>query len=58
MSDNDIPKCPLLSVGTGIDIVCTQAECAWYIPSVKKCSMYLMGYNALLDVNQKQRNKG
>jgi hypothetical protein len=55
--DRVIPKCPLLSVSTGIDMVCTQNQCAWYIPSVKKCAMYLMGYNALMDANQKQKAK-
>lgn len=51
----DLQTCPLLSVGTGIDMVCTQNKCAWYVPNVKKCSMYLMAYNALLDANQKQK---
>ena len=55
MIDKEIPKCPLLSVGTGIDMVCAQTQCAWYVPSVKKCSMYLLGYNALLDANQQQK---
>lgn len=50
----DIPFCPVLSIGTGIDMVCTQERCSWYIPSVKKCSMYIMAYNALLSANYRQ----
>ena len=51
----DIPFCPVLSVGSaGIDMVCTQERCAWYIPSVKKCSLYIMAYNALLAANSRQ----
>lgn len=51
---NEIPVCPLVSVGTGIDMVCMQNKCAWYVPSTKKCAVYLMAYNALLDANAKQ----
>ena len=50
----DIPFCPVLSIGTGIDMVCTQERCSWYIPSVKKRSMYIMAYNALLSANSRQ----
>ncbi len=52
--------CPILSIGTGIDMICTKERCSWYIPSVKKCSMYIMAYNALLSANSRQaaqRNK-
>jgi len=55
MAKNNIPVCPLTSIGTGIDMVCSESKCAWYVPSVKKCSMYLIAYNALLDANKKQR---
>lgn len=55
MSKNDIPVCPLVSIGAGIDMMCSQQKCAWYISSVNKCSMYLMGFNALLDANLKQQ---
>ena len=55
MGRNDIPVCPLISIGSGIDMVCSQQKCAWYVPSIKKCSMYLMAYNALLEANQKQK---
>ena len=57
MGKNDIPVCPLISINSGIDVVCSQSKCAWYVPSVQKCSMYLLAYNALLEANQKQRAK-
>ncbi len=55
MAGKDIPYCPLMSVGSGIDMVCTQERCAWFVPSVKKCSLYLLAYNALLEANSKQK---
>ena len=52
----ELQVCPLMSSGSGgIDMVCTQQKCAWYVPSVKKCALYLIAYNALLDANQKQK---
>lgn len=54
---HELPVCPLTSVGTGIDMACSLNKCAWYIPSVKKCAVYLMGYNAILDANEKQKAK-
>ena len=45
MGKNDIPVCPLVSIGSGIDMVCSQTKCAWYV----------LAYNALLDANAKQR---
>ena len=55
---NDIPFCPLISAGNDIDRVCSQDRCAWYVPSVKKCSVYMLGYNALLDFKAKQKPAG
>ncbi len=51
----DIPFCPLMSAGSDIDKVCTQERCAWYVPNIKKCSMYMLAHNALLDVTAKQK---
>ena len=51
----DIPFCPLLSAGSDIDKVCTLDRCAWYVPNIKKCSMYMLAHNALLDVTAKQK---
>ncbi len=56
MSSNFLPVCPLMSVGAGgIDMTCCQGKCAWWVPSVKKCSVYMLAYNALLEANQKQK---
>lgn len=52
-----IPFCPLMSAGKDVDMVCTQDRCAWYIPNIKKCSVYITAYNALLDANSKQVTK-
>jgi len=54
---NNIPFCPLMSAGSDIDKVCTLERCAWYVPSVKKCSMYMLAYNALLETTAKQKAK-
>ncbi len=54
----EIPICPLMSAGSDIDKVCTLDRCAWYLSNVKKCSLYMMAYNALLDMNAKQKAKG
>lgn len=51
----ELPVCPLTSIGTGIDMTCSLDKCAWYVPGVKKCSVYLLAYNALLSANEKQR---
>lgn len=50
----EIPFCPLMSAGSEVDMVCTQDRCGWYVPSVKKCCMYILGFNALLEANTKQ----
>ena len=54
---NEIPMCPLVSIGTGIDMVCSQDRCAWYIPNVKKCSVYMLAYDALQNINDRQKAK-
>ncbi|MBQ9375148.1 MAG: hypothetical protein IJU04_02260 [Ruminococcus sp.] len=51
----DIPFCPLMTAGCEIDKVCTLDRCAWYISSIKKCAIYLLGHNALVDITQKQK---
>ena len=50
----EIPFCPLMSAGCDIEKVCTQERCAWYMTSTKKCVMYILGYNSLLEANSKQ----
>ena len=51
----DIPYCPLMSAGSEIDKVCTLDCCAWYVPSVKKFSVYMLAYNALLETTARQK---
>ena len=53
----DIPFCPLMTAGSDIDKVCTQERCAWYIPNVKKCSMYMLAYNALQETTLRQKKQ-
>ncbi len=55
MIRKEIPFCPLMCAGQEIDKVCVFERCAWYVPSVKKCSIYLLAYNALLDSTAKQK---
>ena len=55
MADKQMKSCPLTSIGTGIDMVCPGEKCAWYVSNVKKCAMYLIAYEALLNVNEKQK---
>ena len=57
MVNKNIPFCPLMSAGSDIDKVCTLERCAWFVPSVKKCSMYMLAYNALLETTAKQQAK-
>lgn len=49
-----IPICPLMSSGGGVELLCTQEKCAWYMKSYKTCSVYVLGHNAALEIKQKQ----
>lgn len=49
-----IPLCPLMSVGSQVEIVCMQESCAWYLKNYKICSVYMMAHNSMLDVQAKQ----
>ncbi len=53
--EKTIPLCPLMSVGSQVEIVCMQENCAWYLKNHKICSVYMLAHNALLDVQAKQR---
>ena len=37
-----IPLCPLMSVGSQVEIVCMQENCAWYLKNYKICSVYML----------------
>ena len=53
MALNQIPVCPLMSAGNEIPIICVQERCAWYLSNLKKCSMYIQGYKAMVDLKDK-----
>ena len=57
MANNQIPICPLMSAGNDIPIVCLQERCSWYLSNLKKCSVYILGHNAMLEVKSKVENK-
>lgn len=57
MTTGQLPVCPLMSAGNEIPIICVQDRCAWYISNLKKCSMYVVGHNAMLDVKSKIEKK-
>ena len=35
--EKSIPLCPLMSVGSQVEIVCMQENCAWYLKNYKIC---------------------
>ena len=53
--DKAIPLCPLMSVGSQVEIVCMQENCAWYLKNYKISSVYMMAHNSMLDVQAKQK---
>ncbi len=52
--EKTIPLCPLMSVGSQVEIVCMQENCAWYMKNHKLCSVFVMAHNAMLDIQGKQ----
>ena len=52
--EKSIPLCPLMSVGSHVEIVCMQENSAWYLKNYKICSVYMMAPNSMLDVQAKQ----
>lgn len=57
MAATSIPVCPLMSAGNDISIICIQEKCAWYIPNLKKCSVYAIGHESMLEIKDKIANK-
>jgi len=50
------PKvCPLLSSGSENPHMCLEEDCAFYLKSYKACSMYVIAYDAALDIKEKQQ---
>jgi hypothetical protein len=50
-----LPVCPLLSMrgGDGYEL-CLEDQCAFYVASAKKCSLFLLGYQALATLPKPQ----
>ena len=48
--NNSIPICPMLSSGSGHDMVCMQEKCAWYMKNSKLCAIYVVAHNNLLEI--------
>ena len=57
MAVEKLQLCPLMSAGNDIQIVCVQEKCSWYLPNINKCSIYVMGYNTMLDVKSRIEKK-
>ena len=55
VNKKELLYCPLMSVGSDVDMVCTGEKCAWYMPGVKKCAVFVLAYNAVLEANQRQQ---
>ena len=55
--DKTIPLCPLMSVGSQVEIVCMQENCAWYLKNYKSCSIYVIAHDAALNIKAKQQPK-
>ena len=55
--ERQVSLCPLMSVGSQVEIVCMQENCAWYLKNYKLCAVYMLAYNSMLDVQAKQEEK-
>ncbi len=50
------PKvCPVLSSGNENPNMCLEEDCAFYLKSYKACSVYVLAYDAALDIKKKQQ---
>ncbi|WP_303673227.1 hypothetical protein [Vampirovibrio chlorellavorus] len=50
------PICPILSIrNPSVDELCLGADCALYLPAVKKCSLVYLGFKAMLEVQRLQQ---
>ena len=50
-----IPLCPLMSVGSQVEIVCMQENCAWYLKNYKICSV---NHSAIFLLHSSELNVG
>jgi hypothetical protein len=50
------PKvCPIMSNSTEAPSMCLEEDCAFFLKSYKACSLYVLAYNAALDIKSKQQ---
>jgi len=50
------PKvCPLMSNTNEKPTMCLEEDCAFYLKSYKACSVYVLAYDAALDIKNKQQ---
>ena len=47
--------CPLISQGKDTPAMCLEEDCAFYLKSYKACSVYVVAYNAALEIKKKQQ---
>ena len=58
MAEKSVKKiCPLMSAGQSIEVICAKESCAWYMASIKACGICALGYNAILNIKEKQQKK-
>lgn len=50
-----VQLCPLMSVGSQVEIVCMQENCAWYLKNYNICGVYMIAHNSMLDIKAKQK---
>lgn len=50
------PKvCPLMSNNNEKPSMCLEEDCAFFLKSYKACSVYVLAYDAALDIKNKQQ---
>ena len=47
--------CPLLSQNGENPSMCLEENCAFYLKNYKACSVYVIAYDAALDIKKKQQ---
>jgi len=47
--------CPVLSSNNEKPNMCLEEDCAFYLKSYKACSVYVIAYNAALEIKKKQQ---
>ena len=53
MTELPLPVCPFLSMRVAEQVeLCLGEQCALYVAPVKKCSFYMIGYEAVLSAQR------